>query len=160
MRHIIKKTSLPLLTAMWAFSIVGCRDFRDYRTPYKSFVTIAFHRKQKDSQPIVIRNKVTDEILNPPLKKLPPATDKPIYNIPLDSSVDHMELEINDPSANSPKTLTIHYRKKAVLISHQCGCAYKYTLDKVAYTLDDKCKITNKELSTFNESYIDLQIYL
>ncbi len=79
---------------------------------------------------------------------------------PIDLEPDANSVIIPIPSNTSPDTLTIHYQKEAVLPSHQCGCAYKYTLKKITSTFNGKYKIINKELSTLNDSAIDVQIYL
>jgi len=157
-QRTIKKI-FPLLATVWGLTITGCRDFEDSRTPYKPSVGIRFRRTQKDpSTTIFIRDPATD-------KDIAALTDSSTENskeLPLSSNVNTTQIRIvyHSTTAVSAETLELHYHKKAVLISHRCGCAHKYILDRVTFTGTGKYKIINKELSTFNESAIDLEIYL
>jgi Family of unknown function (DUF6452) len=82
------------------------------------------------------------------------------FKLPLDPNTDSVQFDIHDSSATSPKKLTIDYHRKAVLISHQCGCAYMYTIKDVRVISGIKLKILNKKLSELNDSDIDIQISL
>ena len=125
---------MTLLAIVWGFSMTGCRDFKDCRTPYKSFVAVTFIPINKDG-----------------------TASEMFYEISLDPNQDSKIITINDGTA--PKTLKIHYQKETVLISHQCGSTYKYTLKKITSTFSGKYRIINKELSILNDSEIDVQIY-
>jgi len=153
----IKKNILATLVIVWFFSISGCRDFKDYRTPYKSFVKVAF-------QPINKGDKLTiTTITNTATRKnliTHPFGNKLGCISSLDPNADSVQLDIDTSPASAPKKLIIYYQREAVLISHQCGCAYKYIIKEVKSTSGIKHKILNKELSTLNDSDIDVQIYL
>lgn len=137
------------MTIVWGFSIAGCRDFKDCRTPYKSFVVVTFIPINKDDT--ATPNAAILEVLQQfPANKA--------CELPLEPDAYFTTRHINSP--NFSDTLTIYYQKEAVLISHQGGCAYKYRLKKITSTLGGKYKIINKELSTLNDSDIDVQIYL
>jgi hypothetical protein len=153
----IKQNTSTLLAIVLFFSIAGCRDFKDHRTPYKSFVQIVFKPINKDDKLTIttITNNITPErlVVNPPEEKI-------IYNIPLDPNTDFLQLDINTTSTSRTEILRIYYKREAVLISHQCGCAYKYIIKEIKYTPGIQLKIINKALSTFNDSHTDVQIYL
>jgi hypothetical protein len=96
-----------------------------------------------------------------PINKDGTASDRS-YKIPLEPNQDSKITTINDSTitdGTAPETLEIHYQKEAVLISHQCGSTYKYTLKKITSTFSGKYRIINKELSILNDSEIDVQIY-
>ena len=115
-----------------------------------------FKVTSKDKRDIpVVRTTSKDEekILGP----FPP--NKPTSLVlPFDANTSSIQLKIYDSSTEPPKELTIYYKKKPVLISHQCGCTYKYTLENVVSSSSVKCKMINKELSVFNDSSIDVQV--
>jgi len=139
---------------MWLCTVVGCRDFKDYRTPYKSFVRVEFKTANKNDElpTITITNTTTGQ-------ECP--REKDTYKLPLNSNASATQFQVILGSATTaPEKLTIDYQRETVLISHQCGCAYKYILEKVTPTFAREYKILNKELSTFNDSDIDVQIYL
>lgn len=139
---------MTLLSIVWGFSITGCRDFKDCRTPYKSFVTVKFFPINKDG------TAITDAEMLELLRKSSLGT---FYECPLKPDADFVVITIIPGTI--PKTLKIHYKKEAVLTSHQCGGTYKYTLKKIASSFSGKYRIINKELSILNDSDIDVQIY-
>ena len=150
----IKQNTFALLAVVWGFSITSCRDFEDCRTPYKSFVMVTFIPINKDDKlTINAINAATIKIWQFPENKI-------AYEVPLNPDTGSVWLSITGSSATPLTTLTIHYQKEPVLISHQRGCAYKYMLKKITSTLDGKHEIINRELSILNDSYIDVQIYL
>jgi hypothetical protein len=130
------------------FSVTGCRDFNDFRTPYKSVVAIKFVPIDKNG------TATTDTEM---LKLLQQCTENKFFKLPLDPDADHVIMPLT--SGAFPETLTVHYQREVVLISHQFGGIYKYTLQEITSNFDGKYKIINKELSTLNASEIDLQIY-
>ncbi len=144
---------------MWVFSTTGCRDFRDHRTPYKSYVKIKFKFVSQEKLLITVARVPVPEIGDGSTLYQPDG-DKPVeFEAPFDPHTDSMKLYIHHAS-DPTKTLTIHYRKEVALVSHQCGCAHKYVLNSVASNFGAKYRIINKELSIHNESAIDLEIYL
>ena len=148
---------------MWVCTITGCRNFEDFRTPCKAFVTIAFQPSKKDSKlpDITIVKKAANNIEDEERLEKVLRNNVAYVIAPLNPQIGFITLEIHDPSISAARTiLTMHYQKEAVLISHQCGCAYKYKLNKVEITGHMKCKIISKELSTVNDSPVDIQIYL
>lgn len=157
---------LPPLAVVWIFSITGCRDFRDHRTSYKSYVKVQFKFLNKEDLPITITSVPSPEIGDGSTLHQPSTSEaidgmsKPIeVTASLDPHVGYIQLYIHHVS-DPIKELTIYYHKEATLVSHQCGSAYKYVLNRIASNFGAKHKIINKELSTFNESAIDLEIYL
>lgn len=155
-QHIYKNTGALLVTA-WLLSLTGCRDFQDCRTPYKDSVTVAFRPIDQEEEDKLAISFITDTATN----TIYEVNQKP-YNLllPLNLHANTTQFIIYSSSPTSPDILTITYKKEAVLISHQCGCAYKYVLQKVTSTGAGRCQIINKVLSTLNESNIDVQIYL
>jgi hypothetical protein len=149
----IQQSFFTLLAAVCAFSISGCRDFGDSRTPYKSFVTVAFHAINEKNNPdiVSITNAATDESITLSANK--------VAQLPLNPDTDVVRFKIYRSASDVVVELTIHYQREGVLVSHQRGGAKKYVLKKVASTLVGKYKILNKELSTLNDSVIDVQIY-
>ena len=144
---------------MWSCSIVGCRDFKDHRTPYKSFVQIVFKPINKDDKLTItaITNITTRE------KLVVDSSEKKItHGFSLDPNADFVQLDIHTTPTSRTETLKIYYQREAVLISHQCGGAYKYIIKKIESTPGIKLKIINKNkaLSTFNDSHTDVQVYL
>jgi hypothetical protein len=130
------------------FSVTGCRDFKDFRTPYKSFVAVKL-------VPINQNGAATTDTAM--LELLQQCTGNKFLPLQLDPNVDHVIHTLT--SGVFPKTLTVHYQREVVLVSHQFGGTYKYTLKEITSNFDGKYKIINKELSTLNASEIDLQIY-
>lgn len=157
----IKRNFLALLAIMWSCSIAGCRDFKDHRTPYKSFVQIVFKPINKDDKltitaiatPTTREKLVVDSLENPKMG---------YCNLPLDPNAYFVQLDIHTTPTAPTETLKIYYQREAVLISHQCGGAYKYTIKKIESTPGIKLKVINKNkaLSTFNDSHTDVQVYL
>lgn len=155
-QHIKQNTS-TLLAIVWLFSIAGCRDFKDHRTPYKSFVQIVFKPINKDDKLTItaITNITANEqlVVNSSEKKI-------TGNFSLDPNTDFVRLDINTTSTARTETLKIYYKREAVLISHQCGCTYKYIIKDIKSPPGIKVKRINKVLSTLNDSHTDVQIYL
>jgi len=154
----IKHNTLALLAIGWLLFITGCRDFQDHRTPYKSFVVVAleFIKKSDKLDKITIQTTPNGK---PKELKFHDSGHKYFFGIPLEHNTDSVSLQVY-LAPNTPfKELTINYQKEAVLISHQCGATYKYTLKEITLTKGGQYKIINKELSTLNDSQIDLQIY-
>lgn len=127
--------------------MTGCRDFKDCRTPYKSFVAVKFFPINQDGT-------VKDAAMQALLQQ---SSAGRFYEPYLDPDADSVIIRITSGTAS--KTLKIHYQKEAVLTSHQCGGTYKYTLKKITSNFSGKYKIINKELSILNDSNIDVQIY-
>ena len=150
----MQQSSFTLLAIVCVFFISGCRDFEDSRTPYESFVIVEFHpvNKKDDIDITAIINVATGEELTLLANKY--------AKLPLDPHTDVAQFDIFRSSSTVAAELTIHYRREGVLISHQCGGAQKYVLEKITSTFVGKYKILNKELSTLNNSVIDVQIYL
>ena len=147
----------------WAFVVTGCRDFEDYRTPCKSFVTIALKPIGKnDSLPnLTVVRRPTDRVEEEKILEKYLINNVAYVSSPLNPQVGSITLDIHNSSAGgSQRTLTIHYQKEVVLVSHQCGCTYKYKLNKVTTTQGIKYKILHKELSTANDSTADIQVFL
>ena len=153
----IQQNVRALLTVAWVFSITACRDFKDYRTPYKSFVKVMFEPINKNNRlPIAeITNAKTHE--KPPMQHV---SNKLVSELSLDPNSNSVQWYIHDSPPTSPKELTIYYQRKAVLISHRCGCAYEYMIKEIRVSSNMKLKIINESLSEFNESDIDVQISL
>jgi Family of unknown function (DUF6452) len=157
-----------LLAIVWFCAIVGCRDFKDYRTPYQSFVSVVLKPINEDDKltvPTITNTATKERILLQSFK------NDLFCNLPLDPNTDSVQFDIDNSSATSPKDistssatspkkLTIYYQRKAVLISHQCGCAYEYTIKEVRVTSGIKLKILNEKLSALNDSDINIQISL
>ena len=150
---------------VWVFLATGCQNFEDYRTPYKSSISIAFkpiNKNDKLPDIEIIKRAVdrTDFEEELSLERHPENTIA-FATLSLNPKSSRMELVITHADDSSlTKTLTIYYQTKAILISHQCGCAYKYEVNKVEPIKGVECKIRNKELSTLNEYNIDLEIRL
>ena len=144
-----------LLIIVWLCTIVGCRDFKDYRTPYQSFVTGVLKPINEDDKLTVTAITSTNTAINAQI-----VLQNFFFKLPLDPNTDSVQFDIHDSSATSPKKLMIYYHRKAVLISHQCGCAYKYTIKEIRVTSGIKLKILNEKLSALNDSNIDIQISL
>jgi hypothetical protein len=146
-----------LLAIVWVFSIAGCRDFKDYRTPCKSFVSVVINPINKGDKLNItsITSTAKHEMI-----QLHRFEDNFVSKFPLDPNADSVQLDIYTSSNTSPEKLTIYYRRRAVLISHQCGCAYEYIIKDVRATPGIKFKILNKKLSTLNDSHIDFQMSL
>jgi hypothetical protein len=136
------------LAIVWGLSMAGCRDFRDCRTPYKSFVAVKCFPINKDGA--AIKDAAMQELLQQ-------SSAGGFFELHLEPGADFVIRSIT--SGTTPKTLKIHYQKEAVLTSHQCGGTYKYTLKKITSNFSGKYKIINKELSILNDSDIDVQIY-
>ena len=144
-----------LLAAVCVFSTSGCRDFEDSRTPYKSFVTVAFHATSgKDDLDITAITTIaaTGEVLTLSVNK--------DVQLPLNPHTDVEQFAISRSSVTATAELTIHYQREGVLVSHRCGGAQKYVLKKVVPTFSWKYAILNKELNMLNDSSVDVQIYL
>jgi hypothetical protein len=156
-RHIYKSTG-ALLAIAWLLSLTGCRDFQDCRTPYKDYVVVAFRPIDKEGEDKLAISSITDTATG----QIYSVGKKPYELLlpPLNIHANTTQFIICSSSPTSPDTLTITYKKEAVLISHQCGCAYKYVLKEVTFTGAGRCQIINKVLSTLNKSNIDVQIYL
>jgi hypothetical protein len=150
----IQQSYFTLFAVVCVFFISGCQDFEDSRTPYQSFVQVEFHPlNKKDGIDITkIINIKTNEELTLFANKF--------ARFPLDPNADVVQFYIFRTSSDVNTELEIHYRREGVLISHQCGGAQKYVLEKIPPTFVGKYQILNKELSTLNESVIDVQIYL
>jgi Family of unknown function (DUF6452) len=156
LQHIYKNTG-ALLAIAWFLSLTSCRDFQDCRTPYKDSVAVAFRPINKEDALTIdsIYDKTTSISYKVDNKK-----PYDLLLLPLNIHANTTQFIIYSSSPTSPDTLTVTYKKEAVLISHQCGCAYKYVLKEVTSTGAGRCQIINKVLSTLNESNIDVQIYL
>lgn len=143
-----------LLAVVCVFSTSGCRDFEDSRTPYKPFVTVAFHATSgKDDLDITaITNIATGEVLTLSANK--------DVQLPLNPHTDVVQFAISRSSVTATAGLIIHYQRGGVLVSHRCGGAQKYVLKKVVPTFIWEYAILNKELSMLNDSSVDVQIYL
>jgi len=145
---------------LWAIvgslTAMGCRDFQDYRTPYKASVQIEFRPIGKDGK---LPELTVTDVKNKQVIMLKSSETQHIHNLPLDPNADFVQLTIRDMVTTSTERITIYYQKEAVLISHQCGCAYRYRLKKVSTTFPAEYKIINNELSKLNSS-MDVQIYL
>jgi hypothetical protein len=96
-----------LLIIAWLCAIVGCRDFKDYRTPYKSFVTGVLKPINEDDKLTVtdITNTNTNTAEQIVLQKN-------FFKLPLDPNTNSVQFDIHDSSATSPKKLTIYYHRK------------------------------------------------
>lgn len=164
--NIEQSSCIPWIV-MWLCLLVGCQDFQDQRTPYKSFVRIHIkpYNKEDKLRTLTIKDKDRVEILEGRAY-----TDYTyIFDVPLELDRTQRILEINYEREtfrmNSSKRLTINYRKQAGLISHQRGCTYKYTLGGIKLTGERDqgrfaYKVINQTLSTFNDSDADIQIFL
>ncbi|MHA7877874.1 MAG: DUF6452 family protein [Bacteroidota bacterium] len=162
------KRAFTLLATIGICAIISCQNFTDYRTPYKNFVTISFKSRSKENSRFVITGRMMpgmsdEEVLyNYNHDNLP--TESRIFLDPKENETQltiHYATNAASTTLDAEKTLTIHYQKEAFLVSHQCGSAYKYTLNKVTSSAPgNEYKIINQELSIFNESSIDLEIYL
>jgi hypothetical protein len=151
--------TLLAIVLFCSITLAGCRDFQDCRTPYKSFVKVAFQPINKGTDTPTIAS-IIDTATGTRIDSATATDIKPhTFELPLNCHTNTVQFAIDSSSSASPDTLTIHYQREAVLISHQCGCTYKYVLKKVTSTFAGKYKIINKELSTFNDSDIDVQIY-
>ena len=149
-----KQTYFMLLAAVGLFSMMGCRDFQDARTPYKSYVTVEFSPTDDDEKLTISSIEQTAnarEVFKP--------KGGAVYEIPLDSAVNTMTFSVHSNASDSPHTLTINYKKIISLISHERGGQYIYVLTKVTTTLGKEHKIINEQLSEVNDSPTDIQIY-
>ncbi|MCU0317905.1 MAG: hypothetical protein MUC61_01000 [Amoebophilaceae bacterium] len=151
----IQQFFFTLLAVAFVFSTSGCRDFGDSRTPYKSFVTVAFCDISGKDHPdiVLITDAVTDKSLT--------LCENKVAQLPLNPDTDVAQFKVyRFSSSDVAAELTIHYQREGVLISHQRGGTQKYVLKRVAGNFIREYKILNKELSTLNDSRIDVQIYL
>ena len=169
-RHIIRE-ALPLLATVWVLSTIGCQKLEDHRTPYKSYIIINFKRTSENlpdqifihqSNVDLTRNGQEDYSQGQPPIAIRGKQQRIKIRLSPDTGVNTLSLDIvyYSTTAVRTETLTIHYDKKAVLISPQHGCAYRYRITEVQSKGIKKYTIINKELSTSNESEIDLEIHL
>lgn len=133
---------------VWVCSVVSCHDFKDCRTPYKNRVSIVLISKKTPSKPPLRLSEII----------LPPDEDQTRLYINI-QDIHNGKVYNALPSTDSShkEIIAVYYQKEAVLISPQCGCAYKYRIEKVT-SKKGEVKIINKTLSQRNDSNFDIQI--
>ena len=142
-------------TVLALFTAVGCRDFKDARTPYTPFVKVKFVPKQKENAKLGITS-ITQQGTN---KSQKVSRDQLIHKLPLDPHADSVTYVIKSASPTSPDTLTINYQRVLSLISHERGAQQAFVLKEVHATFARKTKILNRQISTLNGTESDVQIY-
>ncbi len=150
----IKQYFPALLAVVLLFTVTRCKDFEDCRTPYKSTITVKFTTPVSEKAKLAI-DAIRGLESNQEFKGS--KNEEATYVLPLDPHADSVVFVIGHFPFTD--TLTIHYERVVSLLSPQCGAQQEYVLKKVESTFTPQPKIFNHNLSIFNGSGPDVEVY-